>query len=160
MPGTVTVVVAPPTLGRAGRLRVEVNGVKVGKVRQGTSLELALNPGVHRFRVWGGGFHSRAVSLSVTDDSQQQLYAGVRFGAPLIWAMVVLALIVTVKAPLAFVIIAATALIPGHYYYLRPTAMSPSAEALEDAEEEGAAAASGEPWWVNDPNLAKRYRRG
>jgi len=159
MPGTVTIVVAPPMLGRAGRLQVEVNSVKVGKVRQGASLELTLHPGVHRFRVWGGGYHSRAVSLSVADDSQQQLYAGVRFGAPLISALATFALLYFAGI-LTFVIVAASALIPGHYYYLRPTAASPSAEALEDAEEAAAAATTGEPWWVNDPNLAKRYRKG
>ncbi len=158
MPGTVTVIAAPPGFGRAGRMRVGVDGTTVGKVRQGASLELTLDPGEHRFRVSAGGSRSKEVTLAVVEDGEQHLYAGVHHGLAVVAVLTGAALgfLIGVLSIVPVLVVMAT---PGSWFYLRVSARTKSAEALEDAEEQAVNAASGEPWWVNDPNLAKRYRR-
>lgn len=158
MPGTVTMVAARPGFGRAGRMKVSVDGDVVGKVRQGSSLDLILEPGAHRFRVSGGGSRSRSVTLTVAEGGHRHLSAGVHPGlamATAVGSMVLAAL----GGFLVFVpIFAALVAAPGTWFYLRATSAVPSSDALEDAEE-AAVTEAGEPWWVNDPNLAKRYRK-
>jgi hypothetical protein len=158
MPGTVTIVAVRPGFGRAGRIKVSVDGAVVAKLRQGSSLDLTLAPGEHRFRVSAGGSRSRAVTLVVAEGGHQYLSAGVHDGLAV--AAVVGGAILGVLGGLVVVLPVAVALLvaPGAWFYLRPSESLRSSDALEDAEE-AAVAESGEPWWVTDPNLAKRYRK-
>ncbi|GAA2012682.1 hypothetical protein GCM10009839_03960 [Catenulispora yoronensis] len=159
MPGTVTVIAARADFGRSGRMRVGVDGTTAGKVRQGTSLDLTLEPGEHHFRISGGAGRSKQVALTVTEGSRQHLHAGIHPGLGLL-AVMAGATLAYVGGPLAALpVILAFFAIPGSWFYLRTSALSPAAEALDRAEDKAADTAPGEPWWLSDPNLAKRYRK-
>jgi hypothetical protein len=160
MSGTVTVIAARPGFGRAGRIKISVDGTPVGRVRQGTSTEFTLDAGDHRFRASGGGFRSKELVLSVVEEGRHDLYTGVNSvtaaaGVPVAG---ILGYVGGILAVLPFAVIVAA--IPGLWFYLRASELTTSAQALDDAEEAAAETTSGEPWWVNDPNLAKRYRNG
>jgi hypothetical protein len=160
MPGTVTVTAARPGFGRAGRIKVSVDGTPVGKVRQGTSMDFTVDAGEHRFRVSGGGLRSKEVVLPVTDDGRLRLYTGVH-GVTTAITVPLAGILGYLGGILAILpVVAIFAAIPGLWFYLRASELTESAQALDDAEEAAVESASGEPWWVNDPNLAKRYRNG
>ena len=160
MPGTVTVIAARPGFGRAGQIKISVDGAPVGKVRQGTSTDVTLDAGDHKVRVSGGGFRSKELVLSVADDSHQNLYTGVNNVTAAVSLPVagILGYVGGLLALLPFAVVVAA--FPGLWFYLRASQLSESAQALDDAEEAAVETTSGEPWWVNDPNLAKRYRNG
>ena len=159
MPGTVTIVAARPHFGRAGRVKVAVDGTTVGGIRQGSSLDLTLEPGEHRFRVSAGGGRSRSVTLAVAEGGHQHLSAGVYPGVAL-GAVLGSAILGALGGLVAVMpVIAVLAATPGAWFYLRESGAVSSADALEEAAE-AAVAESGEPWWVTDPELAKRYGEG
>lgn len=166
MGGTVTVVAAPAEFGRAGRLKVRVDGAVVGKVKQGKSLDIEVESGTHQFRVSAGAGRSKDVTVTVSDGSEQALDAGIHRGLTTISFFAAAAIGyfsgVLLLIPLVLVLYA----IPGSWFYLRNGELRPSPTALEDAAVEDAAVATAAPattasemWWMNDPNLAKRYRK-
>ncbi|GAA1968735.1 hypothetical protein [Catenulispora subtropica] len=161
MQGTVTIVAARPGLGRAGRMKVSVDGAVVGKVKQGTSLDLELGPGDHAVRVTGGGSRSKTVTVTVADDSHHYLDAGVHQG--LLPAAGLFGAVAGYLAGVLFVlpVVLIFMVVPGWWFYLRPAPPHLAPSPLDDAEEAAAttAAATGEMWWHSDPNLAKRYRK-
>jgi hypothetical protein len=67
MQGNVTVVAVRPGIGRAGKVKVSVDGEVVGRFRQGTSLDVPLAAGSHRFRVSSGGCRSKNVDVTVVE---------------------------------------------------------------------------------------------
>jgi hypothetical protein len=161
MGGTVTVVVAPAEFGRAGRLKVRVDGAVAGKVRQGSSLDVEVDAGTHQFRVSGGAGRSKDVAVTVSDGSEHSLDAGIHRGlTTIVWfagAVIGYFTGVLLLIPLVLVLYA----IPGSWFYLRNGELRPSPTELEDAAVAVAApkTTTGEMWWMNDPNLAKRYRK-
>jgi len=161
MAGTVTVVVAPAEFGRAGRLKVRVDGAVVGKVRQGTSLDVEVEPGTHRFRVSAAAGRSKDVAVTMSDGSQHALDAGIHHGLTTItwFAASVIGYFTSVLLIIPLILV--LYVIPGSWFYLRNAELRPSPTALEDAAAAvtTATSTSGEMWWMNDPNLAKRYRK-
>jgi hypothetical protein len=163
MQGNVTIVAARPGFGRAGKVRVSVDGAVVGKLRQGSSLDVALEAGSHRFRVSSGGCRSKIVDIAVVEDGQRVLDTGVHQG--LLPAVGICAAGlgyfggILLVVPLLAILIAT----PGSWLYLRAARVGLAAaedDAAGDPEQIATAAgAPGEMWWVNDPNLAKRYRK-
>ena len=164
MQGNVTVAAARPGFGRAGRMRVSVDGAVVGRLRQGSSLDVPLEAGSHRFRVSGGGCRSKNVDVVVAEGGEHVLDVGVHQG--LLPAVGICAAGlgyfggILLVAPLLAVLIAT----PGSWLYLRASRVGPAAAEDDDADgpeppAPPAAAAPGAMWWENDPNLAKRYRK-
>lgn len=159
MEGTVTIVAARPGFGRAGKIKVSVDGELVGRIRQGSSLDIPLAVGTHRFRVSSGGSRSKNLDISVSEGGRHLLTAGVHQG--LVPAVGICAAGLGYFGGILFLVPLLAILIatPGTWFYLRASAPAPSP--MEDAEPADAAATTtaGEMWWMNDPNLAKRYRK-
>ena len=165
MQGNVTVVAARPGFGRAGKMRVSVDGAVVGKLRQGSSLDVPLEAGSHRFRISSGGCRSKNVDVTVAEGGEHVLDAGVHQGLLPAVGICAAGLGYFGGVLLVFPLLAVLIATPGSRLYLRTARVGLAAaedDGADDPEQPGAtsaATAPGEMWWVNDPNLAKRYRK-
>ncbi|MFC1416644.1 hypothetical protein [Streptacidiphilus cavernicola] len=139
MAGAVFIRTEAPSLSKAGKLDVLVDGELVGTIKQGHAERFPVTPGPHTVRVGSGAGRSNVLTVEVPEDGTARLSA---FSTGF-------ALLVAVL-PLLYVV----CFIPGLVNRLR-------AEADLDLPDP-ATAADGAPgsglWWESDPKLAKRFR--
>lgn len=146
MAAVIMVFAEAPSLGRAGKLGVVIDGHKVGPVRQGETAEFTVEPGPHTVRVTGRGSRSNAVNVTVTSGGTYRIVSS-GTGLHVVAAMV----------PLFGLILWA---FPGLVFRLRIHDPSPApAPAPVDHVSDGDAGGPTGLWWESDPVLAKRYRK-
>ncbi|RKE05073.1 hypothetical protein [Streptomyces sp. TLI_171] len=164
MTGTIVVHAEQPGLGRAGTFGVVVDGVKVGRVKQGESAQFPASAGAHLVRVTAKDrTRSNTVSVEVAEGRDCSVTArGTGLGVAL-----VLPLLAGIAVPPVFAI--AGILLLGAVFFAVPGLMfrvradgAPETEGgvphsaradTEDAEGAGL-------WWESDPALAKRFQKG
>ncbi|MFE0459647.1 hypothetical protein ACFW1A_10340 [Kitasatospora sp. NPDC058965] len=164
MSTTVAVYAEPPRFSRAGRFRVVIDGVFVGRVRQGEAARFPVSPGRHTVRVTAlDRTRSNTVTAEVAEGQEFLVSArstGLRLAAvlPLGCCMGVPPIYGLVTALLLAVLGHA---LPGVLF--RAGALGTPAAAEESPAPTPSAPAAPEPvsalWWENDPALAKRYRK-
>ncbi|MDH6113128.1 hypothetical protein P3T36_005607 [Kitasatospora sp. MAP12-15] len=126
-----------PALGKAWLLGVFVDGVRVGKVRQGESGRFAVEPGTRSVRVGVGGGRSNTITVEVGEGAP----------CPVTAYNTGYSMMVTI-VPL---ILGVLAFIPGFVFRLRAGVVAPAVVPEESVQ--GPAGL----WWESDPKLAKRY---
>lgn len=145
MSGIVLVRAEPPSIWplNAGNLRVLIDGVQVGQVKQGSFERFTVEPGGHDIRVAGGGNRSRTVAVDVPDGGTCRVVAGGGATSFLVAVLPVLAVL---------------GVIPGLIFSLRVEEDEALAERGADAAAVPGAGSSNGLWWESDPRLAKRLR--
>ncbi|TQF01829.1 hypothetical protein E6W39_05605 [Kitasatospora acidiphila] len=177
MNGTIAVYAEPPGIGRAGKFWVIIDGVRVGRVRQGDAMRFAVAAGTHTVRVGSGDRTTRSntVTVAVAEGGESLVTArstGLKFAliVPFLAGVVVPRVYV-----LGFVVLLAAvfAAVPGVLFRVavqglpEPSPVGPPAPPAADGEPAAVEAAVGETaavggsglWWESDPALAKRYRK-
>ncbi|MGC0316007.1 hypothetical protein [Kitasatospora acidiphila] len=174
--GTIAVYAEPPGIGRAGKFWVVIDGVRVGRVRQGDAMRFAVAAGTHTVRVGSGDrtTRSNAVAVEVAEGGESLVAArstGLKFAllVPFLAGVVVPRVYV-----LGFVVLLAAvfAAVPGVLFRVavqslpEPGSAGPATQPAADGEPVAVGAAVGEAavggsglWWESDPALAKRYRK-
>jgi hypothetical protein len=158
MTGTVVVYAEPPMLRRAGTFGVAVDGVEVGKVKQGSAARFPVAAGTHTVRVLAKDrSRSNAVTVQVVEDRAFVVTArstGLQIA-------VLLPLLAGIAVPRVYVM--AGVLLIGALFYAVPGLVfrvradgDPERRTVQPAE---AAPAETGLWWESDPALAKRYRK-
>lgn len=146
MAGVVAVWAEAPPLRKAGKLRVVIDGHRVGEARQGEVAQFSVEPGSHTVRVGAPWSWSNTLTVAVDDGATCRVVnTGTGLGT-------VAAFVPVLGLVMAF--------IPGVVYRLRPHHPRPAPSPAPVAREEGAATGrSAGLWWESDPVLAKRLRK-
>lgn len=167
MTGTILVYAEPAVFRRAGTLGVIVDGVKAGRVRQGTAARFPVAAGTHTVRVAARGrIRSTTVTVEVPEGRDSLVTArGTGLAVALLLPPVAGA---TVPGPYVMGSVLLIGVLfnafPGLLFRVRADGAPEPRTARDDRtardragdEENGGTGL----WWETDPALAKRFRKG
>ncbi|MER7848129.1 hypothetical protein ABTZ03_29775 [Kitasatospora sp. NPDC096077] len=163
MTATVAVYAEQPFLAlRRGTFGVEIDGVPVGGVRQGTVARFPVSAGTHTVRLtaWDRS-RSNPVAVEVAED-REFLVTGRGTGLGFAFLVLPLARAAMVPwyyvAPVGLLMIAVFWSVPGLLFRLRAVGDSALGEAREAGPAEQEPDGNG-LWWESDPALAERLRK-
>ncbi|MBD0692944.1 hypothetical protein [Streptomyces sp. CBMA123] len=164
MTATVVVHAEPPLVAlRRGCLGVEIDGVPVGKVKQGAIARFPVPAGTHTVRLttWDRT-RSNTVTVEAVED-REFLLTGRATGYGFAFLVVPLVRATMIPWPYAAVLlllmVAVFWSVPGLLFRLRAVGDSllPSARGAEPARPAEEGSADSGLWWESDPALAKRF---